>query len=116
MQPVQFRLLLASIALTIAPLPAYAQSQTITYRCQDATTFRVTFLEATARVRLQSEILTLPRVPSGSGIRYSDGRTTLSASGKEASIEIAGERAYNRCVAQTSNRPNNRRSRIRALW
>lgn len=116
MKPVQLRVLFIFLFLTIAPLPAYAQSRTITYRCQNATTFRVTFLSEMARVRLQSQILTLPQVDSGSGVQYSDGRTTLSAKGNEASIDINGNRAYDRCTAQINNRSNNRRSRIRALW
>lgn len=116
MQPILLKTLLVSIVLTIAPLPADAQSQTITYHCQDTTSFQVTFFEQTARVRLQSQTLTLSQVPSGSGIQYSNGRTTLYTKGNEASISIAGERTYDRCIAQTNNRPNNRRSRIRALW
>lgn len=116
MRSIQLRTLLATTILTIVPCPAFAQSQSITYRCQNATTFRVTFLQETVRVRLQSQTLTLPQVASGSGIQFSDGRTTLYAKGNEASIDIAGERAYDRCIAQTNNRPNNRRSRIRALW
>ncbi|MGI0489242.1 MliC family protein [Pantanalinema rosaneae CENA516] len=110
------RVLFVFLFLAIAALPASAQSLTITYRCRNATTFRVTFLREMARVRLQSRILTLPQVAAGSGVQYSDGRSTLYAQDREASMDIDGERVYDRCIAQIENRPNNRRSRIRALW
>jgi len=48
------------------------------------------------------EAMTLPRVESASGARYSDGTTTLWNKGDEVMVETDGEVVLSDCVAQQS--------------
>lgn len=48
---------------------------------------------------LDGQTLTLPREPSGSGAKYSDGETTLWTQGEEGVIEVDGEVVYDNCTA-----------------
>jgi para-nitrobenzyl esterase len=67
---------------------------TIAYRCADHTGFRVS-MDATGTSAtlegLRSGAVTLPIAHSGSGARFSDGRTTYWAKGREARLEVPGE-------------------------
>jgi membrane-bound inhibitor of C-type lysozyme len=74
--------------------PAAPLARTIAYRCPDHTGFRVAVPATGANVRLEglaSGPVTLPIVRSGSGARYSDGRTTYWSKGTQATLEIVGE-------------------------
>jgi heat shock protein HslJ len=68
--------------------------RTIAYRCLDQTRFGVAMAPDGASVRLEglaSGPVTLPHVPSGSGARYSDERTTYRSKGAEATLELPGQ-------------------------
>jgi heat shock protein HslJ len=69
--------------------------RTIAYRCPDGTGFRISMAAEGGSVSLDGPVsgpVTLPRVVSASGARYSDGRTTYWSKGSEATLETAGAR------------------------
>lgn len=93
-----------------APTPAAAETvdaaagDTIeaTFVCPDGTSLDTVFDNAaqTVTVALPDGTVTLPRVESGSGARYSDGTTTFWNKGDEAFVEVDGETVYENCVAE----------------
>jgi heat shock protein HslJ len=82
-----------------APDPTAAQpeiARTVAYRCRDQSGFRVQMAAGGESVKLEglaSGPVVLPHVRSGSGARYSDGRTTYWSKGAQSTLEIQGERA-----------------------
>jgi heat shock protein HslJ len=69
--------------------------RTVAYRCPDQSGFRVETAPGGESVKLEglaSGPVVLPHVRSGSGARYSDGRTTYWSKGTESTLEIHGER------------------------
>lgn len=96
---ISFGALTLSVILAIAPLPVKAQGRTITYQCSQGKTFTSEFSPNTALVKLdRNQTLTLPQILSGSGARYSDGRTTLFIKGDEAFIEVNDKVTFEQCV------------------
>lgn len=86
----------------IAPQPLMiAQRKTIIYQCNQGRSFEAEYTATTARVTLDKQTLSLPQVPVASGVRYSDGRTTLSTKGDEAFIEVDNQITYRDCTAIT---------------
>jgi membrane-bound inhibitor of C-type lysozyme len=77
-------------------------ARTVTYQCQSDRAFSARFSSQEADLLLDNRGLTLPRVESTSGARFSNGRTTLYAKGNQAFIEENGQRTYENCIAQTS--------------
>lgn len=73
-----------------------------TFICPDGTSIAVSFDHAadTATVDMPDGPVTLPRVESGSGARYSDGMTTFWNQGDEALAEVDGVSVYENCVTQ----------------
>ena len=68
------------------------------YDCADAKSFIATFYpDSQADLVIDGKRITLLQQPSGSGIRYSDGHTTLYGKGDDAFVEIDGTRAYDNC-------------------
>ncbi len=64
----------------------FAQT-TVTYRCSGGDSFQVSYTTDHAVIRMEGKpVLRLPQVRSGSGIRYSDGYTTLLSKGPLATI------------------------------
>src|SRR5262245_54322116 len=79
-------------ALNLLALSLSAQVQ-FHYTCPSGETFDVRFLtpqggrEGALLLTRGKPAITLPRAPSGSGARYSDGYTTLWTKGNDALIE-----------------------------
>lgn len=84
-------------------ISAAQTAQTVVYQCSNGDSFSVRYLSESAELMLNGRSLTLPQVRSGSGIRYSDGETTLSSKGNEAFVEINGNMTYQNCLAQTAS-------------
>ena len=78
---------------------------TMVYECDAGLEFVVTVRNDTAWVFLPSVTLSLPHVPSGSGVRYSRGAATLWTHGEEALLDAPSD-SVRGCV-------NNR---ARAIW
>jgi membrane-bound inhibitor of C-type lysozyme len=73
-----------------------------TFQCPDGETVEAEFTGTDEVVVLlpDREAMTLPRVESASGARYSDGTTTLWNKGDEVMVEVDGETVLSECVAQ----------------
>lgn len=72
------------------------------FRCGSGHAFsaRISEDEARATFAGDASATTLPRVPSASGEKYSDGRTTLWIKGGEAYVERDGKPLHFGCRAQ----------------
>jgi membrane-bound inhibitor of C-type lysozyme len=70
-----------------------AAPQRAVFQCQGGKSFTVEFVDNgnSALLHMDGKSITLPQVPSGSGARYSDGKTTLWTKGDEALVEINGK-------------------------
>lgn len=84
---------------TISAAPA---STVIAYRCEDEQTFAAAYRPESVELTLFEQTFTLPRVQTASGIRYSDGQTTLASRENEALIEVNGVAVYQDCIAQST--------------
>jgi membrane-bound inhibitor of C-type lysozyme len=96
-----FVLALTGVALASCANQPPARSITyVFYDCADAKSFIATFYpDSRADLVIEGKRITLLQQPSGSGIRYSDGHTTLFGKGDDAFVEIDGTRAYDNCRA-----------------
>lgn len=83
--------------------PSQSVSQRVTYQCRDGRSFSAHYLDDRVELVLDGRTLTLPQVVSGSGIRYSDGITTLSSKGDQAFVEVNGTMVYQDCLAQAAS-------------
>jgi membrane-bound inhibitor of C-type lysozyme len=79
---------LVLLGSAIATDAAKAQANKVTYQCEEEKTFTAEYLPKKVHITLLPDgtKLTLPQVISGSGIRYSDGKTTLVSKGANATI------------------------------
>jgi membrane-bound inhibitor of C-type lysozyme len=78
--------------------PAAPTTTYVFYDCADAKSFIATFYpDSRADLVIEGQRVTLLQQPSASGIRYSDGHTTLFGKGDDAFVEIDGARAYDNC-------------------
>jgi heat shock protein HslJ len=90
--------LLVCAACATPPPPAAGRPEalvgrTIAYRCPDGTGFRATMAPDGAAVRLEGLApgpVSLPRVATASGARYSDGWTSYWPKGRESTLEVPG--------------------------
>lgn len=73
-----------------------------TFACPDGISIEAVFDNATdtVTVTLPDDTVTLPRVESASGARYSDGTTTFWNHGDEVLVEVDGKTVYESCVAE----------------
>jgi membrane-bound inhibitor of C-type lysozyme len=72
----------------------------ITYRCDGGKIFVVEVYEKIDMAFLKVEekrTFYLPRVPSASGAKYSEGNVTLRIEGDKASVEIDGQTEFKNC-------------------
>ena len=60
------------------------------YDCRDNGAVAVDYTPETARVTVDGRTWTLPRAVSGSGARYTDGRTLIWDKGGDARLEVEG--------------------------
>ncbi len=79
-----------------------ATSTMATFQCPDGEMIEADFVGADEVVVTlpDQEAMTLPRVESASGARYSDGITTLWNKGDEVMVEVDGDVVLSECVAQ----------------
>jgi membrane-bound inhibitor of C-type lysozyme len=93
--------IVALVGLALASCANQPPARTTTYvfyDCADAKSFIATFYpDSRADLVIEGKRITLLQQPSGSGIRYSDGHTTLFGKGDDAFVEIDGTRAYDGC-------------------
>lgn len=77
-------------------------STAATFQCPDGEMIEAEFVgtDEVVVVLPDQEAVTLPRVESASGARYSDGTTTLWNKGDEVMVEVDGETVLSECVAQ----------------
>lgn len=106
-----FSLALALTATLSSTIPIAAQSQAepnlVSYQCEKEQSLQVTFLTqsdtypdgAAAVTFPDGKTLTLPQVISGSGVKYSDDKTTFWTKGEGAFIEVNGKVTIDNCVA-----------------
>jgi membrane-bound inhibitor of C-type lysozyme len=98
-RPVALLAALAALALaSCASQPPARTTTYVFYDCADAKSFIATFYaDSRADLVIDGKRITLLQQPSGSGIRYSDGHTTLYGKGDDAFVEIDGTRTYDNC-------------------
>jgi membrane-bound inhibitor of C-type lysozyme len=71
----------------------------IIYKCDDGKSFVVELYEKVdiAFLKIDEKRYFLPRVPSPSGTKYSEGNVTLWIEGEKASVEIEGRTEFKNC-------------------
>jgi membrane-bound inhibitor of C-type lysozyme len=95
-------------------MPAIAQTQMpdrVTYRCDDQKGFVVNYntgMTDMIQASFGSRSLMLAKVPSASGVRYSNGVVTVFMKGNAALVDIDNKPFYRNCVAGAST--------VRGLW
>lgn len=89
-------ILAATALLAIAGSSVYAADKPVKFQCKDKKSFEVVITKDQAKLTIDKKTVALPAKKSASG-QYSDGKTTLSVKGKEASIEVGGKKTYEAC-------------------
>ena len=71
----------------------------ITYACDERKSFVLELYENVdiAFLAVPGKRFYLHRMPSASGVKYSDGKTTLWIKGQKASVEIEGQTEFKNC-------------------
>lgn len=96
--------LTVSVSLTVFSTPVSSQSSTtVSYRCDARKGFTAVYRpDGSDDVRLTfgSKVITLPKVESASGARYSNGSVTLNTKGDEAFVEVGDKVLFENCLAQ----------------
>jgi membrane-bound inhibitor of C-type lysozyme len=71
----------------------------VTYACDEGKSFALELYENVdiAFLTLPGKRFYLHRMPSASGVKYSDGNTTLWIKGQNASVEMEGETEFKNC-------------------
>ena len=70
------------------------RGEAVSYRCADGIDVTASFTKTRpleADLKHGADSWTLPLTPSGSGARYSDGKTTFWTKGNEALLEMSGK-------------------------
>jgi len=92
-----------SLVLLLAPMVALAcasaqQGNPVRYRCDGGQTLEVVYGASSARVTLPGQApADWRQQPSGSGIRYGDGTTTLHSKGRDAFVVRDGRTLVGGC-------------------
>jgi uncharacterized membrane protein/membrane-bound inhibitor of C-type lysozyme len=73
-----------------------APAKTYVYECSGGHSFTVRLEQGKARLTLAGQTMSLPRVPSDDGMKFSDGSVTFQMRGDEASLDL-GDKAYRGC-------------------
>lgn len=91
--------LLLLLSLSACALPQGEDVRAVAYRCTNGgiISARYDLTGGTAVLFLPDRNLTLPRAPSASGARYSDGTFTLWEAGGEARVEFGQTALYEGC-------------------
>lgn len=71
--------------------------QTFVYECQNNYSFTVNIEGEMAWVFLPEQTISLLRIPSASGVKYTDGQRTFWSKGSEASLNL-GSIVHKRCI------------------
>jgi len=71
----------------------------VTYTCDGGRSFTVEIYEKVdmAFLKIEEKRFYLPRVPSASGTKYSEGKVTLRIEGQTAFVEIEGQTEFKNC-------------------
>ncbi len=80
------------------------ESPSYVYTCSETLRFTARFEPERAVLSFPDRELRLPQVVSGSGARYSDGKTTFWIKGDSASLEIDGK-TYPDCRSEANSTP-----------
>lgn len=77
------------------------------FDCGDGRTARIEYRDKSRLMLMEyeGEVFRLPRAPSASGARYSDGRVTFWEKGGTAFIEREGKVVEEKCVLQVREKP-----------
>jgi membrane-bound inhibitor of C-type lysozyme len=74
----------------------------VTYTCDEGKIIVVEVYEKAdmALLKIEKKRFYLPRVPSASGTKYSEGKVTLWIEGQTASVEIEGQTEFENCFVK----------------
>jgi len=99
-----FRLLCLALFILVATIVFGCSSDKafksgITYTCDEGKSFVVELYEKVdmAFLMIAGKRFYLPRVPSASRTKYSEGNVTLCIEGEKASVEIGGQTEFKNC-------------------
>jgi membrane-bound inhibitor of C-type lysozyme len=99
-----FRLLCLALFILVATIVFGCSSDKafkpgITYTCDEGKSFVVELYEKVdmAFLMIPGKRFYLPRVPSASRTKYSEGNVTLWIEGEKASVEIEGQTEFKNC-------------------
>lgn len=93
-------LVLALLVAGCAGIEGQQARQAVQYRCAGGESFRASVADGTARLRFEGgEESELKRVPSASGAKFTDGKSTLWIKGAEAYVERADSSSSFGCRA-----------------
>jgi membrane-bound inhibitor of C-type lysozyme len=92
-------ILLFLLALTCCSSSKGISTEKFIYQCDEGKTLRVEFDTRGEMVMLtiNSRWIYLPKVPSASGARYSDGNSIFWMKGETATIELDKQNIYQNC-------------------
>jgi len=79
--------------------PAPPPAKTYVYECSGGHSFTVRIEQDKARLFVQDRTISLPRVQSDSGLKFSDGSDTLQVEGDEVLLEL-GDEIYRGCQSK----------------
>ncbi len=97
MKIVKSSLVAATALLAIAASSVYAADKPVKFQCKDKKSFEAVITKDQAKVTTaDKKTVTLPAKKSAAG-QYTDGKTTLTVKGKEATIEVGGKKTYEAC-------------------
>ncbi|HEY9617217.1 MAG TPA: MliC family protein [Microcoleaceae cyanobacterium] len=97
--------LTVSVGLTVFSSPVSSQGTTkVSYRCDANKGFTAVYqpdgADDNVRLTFGSKVITLPKVESASGAKYSNGSVTLNTKGDEAFVEVGDKVLFDNCLAQ----------------
>jgi membrane-bound inhibitor of C-type lysozyme len=93
------------LMLSCSPANLATEQKWLSFRCPDGQTVMAQFHlpeDQFVNVRFAGRDLRLPHVISGSGARYSDGKTTFSNRGKSVLIQVDDKIVVQDCMLQSS--------------
>jgi membrane-bound inhibitor of C-type lysozyme len=92
-------LLILTFTIVLGCSSGKAFNSGITYACDDGKSLVLELYENVdiAFLTVPGKRFYLHRMPSASGVKYSDGNTTLWIKGQNASVEIEGQTEFRKC-------------------
>ena len=109
--------LLPMAIATLTPIAAQADTTVVSYKCDGGKSLKVEYMQNAAQLHMGTKTLVLPHVPSASGEKFSDGKTTFWSKGNSAFMEVDNTMSYTNCMAHTTvNKPATKPAPVPALW